>query len=180
MKHYELSIVTPFHNVDRSMFENCVAGMRKQTYGYENIEWVVVLHNCGPEYLAFAHEMLDGDENVRLLELNNEIRSPSSPRNWGMKHATGTFLGFLDGDDSFTEECAATALDAIRRNDADICVFRREFELERQGMLVVTELVLWDQTQREILQEQGSFDNEKLFASNWGLVTSKLYRRAFL
>ena len=48
---YKVSVVTPFHNVDMAMFNKCIESMRCQTIGFENIEWVIVVHNCKPLYL---------------------------------------------------------------------------------------------------------------------------------
>jgi hypothetical protein len=49
---YKVSVVTPFHNVDMDMFQKCADGMRCQTIGFENIEWIIVVHNCQPHYLT--------------------------------------------------------------------------------------------------------------------------------
>ena len=46
-RSYEFSVVTPFHDTELPLFEQAVASMRAQTYGYKNIQWIVVLHNCG-------------------------------------------------------------------------------------------------------------------------------------
>jgi len=46
---YQVSIITPFHNVDMDMFRNGYKSLQCQTIGFENIEWIVVLHNTKPE-----------------------------------------------------------------------------------------------------------------------------------
>ena len=97
---YKVSVVTPFHNVDMGMFQKCAESMRAQTLGFENIEWIIVVHNCKPHYLPLLTEMFKDDKNVIIKELNDDFHSPASPRNHGMKFVTGPYLGFLDGDDS--------------------------------------------------------------------------------
>ena len=130
MKHYEVSVVTPFHNVDTDVFVAGIESMKSQTYGFDNIEWVVVAHNCTPEHKKEVHRLLDGYPNVILKELDNDRRTPSSPRNYGLSFATGDYIGFLDADDSYTSECFKTVIEAMKRNKAQVAVFRREFELE--------------------------------------------------
>ena len=108
---YKVSVVTPFHNVDMGMFEKCAESMRAQTIGFENIEWIIVVHNCEPKYMPLLTEMFKDDGNVIVKELNDGIRSPAMPRNHGMQFVTAPYLGFLDGDDSYTADC----LEVVRR-----------------------------------------------------------------
>lgn len=179
-KKYEISIVTPFHNVELEFFKNGIDSLKNQTYGFENIQWIVVLHNCEPEYLKGAHELLDGYDNVILDELNNDRKTPSSPRNRGMDLATGRYIGFLDADDSYLPDCVEKVLGYIKKNEAQVAVFRREYELETRDAIPVTEIVLWDQTREEIVMENGSWDEEKMFTGLFGLVTSRIYDLDFL
>ena len=108
---YKVSVVTPFHNVDMGMFEKCAESMRAQTIGFENIESIIVVHNCEPKYMPLLTEMFKDGGNVIVKELNDGIRSPAMPRNHGMQFVTTPYLGFLDGDDSYTADC----LEVVRR-----------------------------------------------------------------
>ena len=78
---YMVSVVTPFHNVDMEMFSRCAESLRKQTIGFENIQWIVVLHNCESDYKETLSEMFKNDRNVVLEELLDDAKTPSSPRN---------------------------------------------------------------------------------------------------
>lgn len=179
-KAYEVSIITPVHKVRIDMFEQSFKSMKNQTYGFENIEWIVVLHNCTDEEAAQYQAVLDGYDNVRAIRLNNEVRSPSSPRNYGLDLATGTYVGFLDGDDRYTSWCIEKVVGYLNENGADICHFRRMVELEKEGGIILNELVMWDQTQETILVNKDNWDGERLFVGTWGMCTSKIYRRDFL
>ncbi len=180
MKHYEVSVVTPFHNVDTDVFVAGIESMKSQTYGFDNIEWVVVAHNCTPEHKKEVHRLLDGYPNVILKELDNDRRTPSSPRNYGLSFATGDYIGFLDADDSYTSECFKTVIEAMKRNKAQVAVFRREFELENPDDIPITEIVLWDQIEKEIVIDKEHWDDVKMFSGICGMVTSRVYDRRFL
>ena len=181
MENYQVSVVTPFHNVDLGMFRYAYESLQKQTLGFENIQWIVVLHNTAQEYSRGVHEMLDGEPNVIIRELDNEIHTPSSPRNFGMTLATAPYLGFLDADDGYTPECLEVALRHLQGSQSDLVVFRREYEMEKEGLMPATEIVLWDQTQEEIIMDRENWDDEKMFGGLfWGMVTSRLYRRDFI
>ena len=93
--NYQVSIVTPFHNVDPKLFRYAYESLQKQTLDFSCIQWIVVLHNTESSLKAAVHEMLDGHENIIITELDNDLHTPSSPRNFGMKLATAPFLGFL-------------------------------------------------------------------------------------
>lgn len=180
MKNYKVSVVTPFHNVGLHMFQKCYESLKTQTIGFENIEWIVVLHNCEPQYHRAVHELLDRHENVIVKEISNDVRNPSSPRNHGMKFATAPYLGFLDGDDSFTPRCLEKAVYHLQKTDSQVVTFRREYELESDDLMPWTEIVLWDQTREEIVIDRDSWDDQKMFSGVWGIVTSRLYDRNFL
>ncbi len=180
MKHYEVSVVTPFHNVDLDVFKTGIESMKAQTYGFENIEWVVVAHNCDPEHKEGVHALLDEYPNVVVKDLENDRHTPSSPRNYGLSVATGDYVGFLDGDDSFTPECFATVIEAMKRNKAQVATFRREYELENSDDVPVTELMLWDQIEKEIVVDKEHWDDVKMFSGTCGFVTSRIYDRRFL
>ena len=99
---YAISVITPFHNVDLEMFKTACDSVMSQTIGFENIQWVIVLHNCEEHYLTEIPEMFQAYDNVLTPVLNNDARTPSSPRNHGITFATAPYIAFLDGDDSFT------------------------------------------------------------------------------
>ena len=179
-KVYDISIITPVHKVRIDMFEASFNSMKNQTIGFENVEWIVILHNCTDEEAAEYCQILDGYDNVRAVRLNNEVRSPSSPRNHGLELATGKYVGFLDGDDRYTPQCIEKVVGYLNENGADLCHFRRMVELEKEGGIILNELVMWDQTQETILVNRNNWDGEQLFVGTWGMCTSKIYRRDFL
>ena len=179
-KKIDVSVITPFHNVDMKMFEACKESMLNQEIGFENIEWIIVLHNCTSEYYPCLKEMFKGYDNVILKELNNDKHTPSSPRNFGVQFATGKYIGFLDGDDRYTLHCLSEVTRHLDETDADVACFRREYELEREDLFALTETVLWNQLNERIIVEHGHWDNEVMFNGIFGMITSKIFRREFL
>ena len=180
MRKYELSVITPLHNTDLYIFQHTFQSMKDQTLGFSNIEWVVVIHNSTEEFKQQIKDLLSSYENVKVFILDNNVRTPSSPRNYALNFATGDYIGFLDGDDKYNPNCLKIALAHLKTSGADICSFRREIELEKATSLVLNEIVFWDQTQEEIIVNKNTWDGEKIFAGMWGIITSKLYKRSFL
>ena len=177
---YQVSVITPFHNVDMDMFRRGYESLQCQSIGFENIQWIVVLHNTKPQIREEVEDLLAGQENIVIKTLDNEIHTPSSPRNYGLQFATAPYVGFLDGDDSFTPRCLQTTVAKMKKHAAQMVVFRREYELEQEGLFPLTEIVLWDQTKEEILIDRDNWDDIKMFSGIWGMVTSRLFDREFL
>ena len=177
---YAISVITPFHNVDLEMFKTACDSVMSQTIGFENIQWVIVLHNCEEHYLTEIPEMFQAYDNVLTPVLNNDARTPSSPRNHGITFATAPYIAFLDGDDSFTPWCFEAVLNEFEQSHSQVVCFRREYELERPGLEVYTETLLWNQANERIIVEKENWDVEKMFDGVFGMVTSKIYDREFL
>ena len=102
MNNYPATIITPFHNTDLRMFRSAFESVRSQTIGIDSIEWIIVVHNSEPGYLESVREMTEGYDTIKVYELNNNIRTASSPRNFALEKAHGRYLFFLDSDDHMT------------------------------------------------------------------------------
>ena len=177
---YLITVVTPFHNVDLEMFEKACISVKEQTIGFDNIQWIVVVHNSDKKYLDAVQNLLGNYDNVLIKELNNSAHTPSSPRNYGMQFAEGKYLAFLDGDDSFTPSALETTVTKAKTHGADVVVFRREYELANENLQTVTEITLWNQTFEEIVMDREHWDTEKMFSGVWGMVTSRIFDMDFI
>lgn len=177
---YKVSVVTPFHNVDMGMFEKCAESMRCQSIGFNNIEWIIVVHNSEPTYLPRLSEMFKNNNNVIIKELNDGMHTPATPRNHGMQFVTSPYLGFLDGDDSYTPDCLEVVRREMIETGAQVVTFRREYELEKETLHPHTEKVLWNQTKWRIVLDRKDFRQEEMFSGLWPFSTSRLFDVAFL
>ena len=156
---YLVSIVTPFHNARLDLFEKGVESLKKQTIGFENIEWIIALHNSEEEYVTAAREMVDGLSNVTVFELYNEYHTASSPRNECMKHVTGKYVFFLDADDFLFPSALESLRNAMEEHGGDIGSFREESIVGSEGLIRVERLrmkTLLDQTRPLIVLHRDS------------------------
>lgn len=177
---YLISVVTPFHNVDMKLFKKCFNSLKEQTLGFENMEWVVVVHNSGQEYLDGVNETVAGYENVKVYVLNNEKRTPSSPRNYGIERVSGTYIGFLDADDTYTPDCCERVTNYMIENEAQVAMFRMETDSDDPSRLAVRQFLFVDQTQELVLLEKGKWDSKNFIYGAALNVTSKMYDKHFL
>ena len=178
---YLISLISPYHNTDIDVFRSSFQSVKKQTIGFENIEYIIVVHNSKEEYAREVKEIAKGFENVKVFILNNEYHTPGSPRNFGLKQATGDYIAFLDSDDTLYPDALKTASDAMREEEAQLCMFR--FDNSQDGtnnVVVVRQYSLFDQTKERIILKKGEYDQAKLVTGMCMTVTTKLYDGNFI
>ena len=177
---YEISVITPFHNVDMKYFREAVQSMLAQTIGFEKIQWLVIVHNCEPQFMPELEKMLGQYPNVVLRELRNDQKTPSSPRNLGVELATAPYIGYLDGDDSYHPTCLEECVRNAKETEAQIVNFRRDHELEDDSLMPIPEIVMWNQLESRIVIDRAHWDMKRMFGGIWTFVTSKIFDRSFL
>lgn len=87
-------------------------------------------------------------------------------------------MGFLDGDDQYTETCLEEALRNAKETGAGIVSFRRDFEKESEELYQMTELLLWNQLEERIIIDKKNWEPDKMFTGLW--ITSKIFSYSML
>ncbi len=163
---YKVTLITPFHNTDMSMFRNTYRSVRNQTIGFDNIEWIIVLHNCRQEYIDAVRELAGEAENVKLMELVNEARSASSPRNYGLQFVTSPYIEFLDSDDTIHPKTMEKCVEEMEKHHAQVVVFRMAYQKQNESVQsVITDVTLWNPLEDEIILTGERLRCEELFSS---------------
>lgn len=163
---YKATIITPFHNTDMSMFRETYKSIKNQTIGFENIEWIIVLHNCTQEYIDAVRDLVGDADNVFLKELTNDARSASSPRNYGLQFVTSPYIEFLDSDDSINPKTVETCVEEMEKHHAQIVVFRMAYQKQNESVQsVITDVTLWNPLEEEIILTGERLRCEELFSS---------------
>lgn len=115
----EAEIIIGVHSDTRPV-ERAVSSVLKNE---RDILVTVIAHNLEPDAVrARLGETLMSDPRVRVLSLEDGVRSPANAFNFGLDNAVGAFVGLLGSDD----ELAAGALDAwlelAARHSADVVI----------------------------------------------------------
>ena len=61
-----ITIVTPCREVDLPLVSKLLRSLERQTFGFERVEWILVVHNSGSEYLIRVEELVASYPNIRL------------------------------------------------------------------------------------------------------------------
>ena len=91
-----VSIIVPVFNVEKYIKES-LESILSQTYS--NLE-VIIIDDCSTDSTyEICSKYADKNEKIKLYQTKSNKGTPSSPKNLGLKKATGEFILFVDGDD---------------------------------------------------------------------------------
>lgn len=118
MPQPSVSVIVPVYNC-RTSLRSCVDSVLRQTLR----DFELFLVDDGST--DGSAELLDRitDPRVRILHQANS-GGPGSPRNAGLKQATGEYVFFLDADDWLGREALQRMVDAAVENGTDIVIGR--------------------------------------------------------
>lgn len=111
----QVSVIVPVYNQEQYL-EECISSIRRQTLA----EWECIIVNDGSSDSSgeIARRFSEEDSRIRYFEQEN--RGVSSARNLGMRHASGRYLCFVDGDDFIDAAFLKHLLDASNRGASDL------------------------------------------------------------
>ncbi len=111
-----VSVIIPVYNRE-SFISKAVESVLNQTY--KNFEIIVVDDGSIDEtYFSILHLTSDKRLSYYLL---NENKGVSFARNYGIKHADGKFIAFLDSDDYWLPEKLEKQVKYMLENNLKIC-----------------------------------------------------------
>lgn len=179
--NYLVSLITPFHNTRMDMFTRGFESLKNQTLGFEKIEWIVAVHNSDEYYKNAVLELTKGYDNIKILILDNEHRTPSSPRNHALDHATGKYIAFMDSDDYLTVDGLEEVVNKMEETGADISSFRAETEAEDDTVIqAIDTRARFDQTESCIELDKGDPRINDLIYAGGLTIWCKLIRRDYM
>ncbi|MDO4478706.1 MAG: GH3 auxin-responsive promoter family protein [Lachnospiraceae bacterium] len=177
-KAYKVSVITPFHNTRMDLFKRTYASMREQTVGFDNIEWIIVLHNCNDESKANVRGLLGHFPNVVIKELENEVHSASAPRNFAFQFATAPYLMFIDSDDTYYPNTIEVCLQKMAQHKPQIVIFRMAFLKENDSVQeILTDRALWNPLVEEVVLEGKDKYCEELYSTIQFSGSNKMFSR---
>ena len=111
----KVSVIVPVYNTERTV-EKCIQSIQKQSYN--NIEIVLVDDGSPDNAPAICEEYAKRD--TRIVVCHKKNGGLSDARNFGIKRATGAYIGFVDSDDYVAPDMYEKLLETAVKNAADI------------------------------------------------------------
>ena len=112
-----VSIIVPIYNVE-TFLENCLVSIQNQTY--KNIEVLMVNDGSKDDSFSIMEKFMKQDK--RFIAMKKENGGLSDARNFGIAHAKGEYLLFIDGDDVIEKNMLEGMLDKASDEGCEIVV----------------------------------------------------------
>ena len=119
MSKEKISIVIPCYNVEKYV-EKCIKSIMNQTYS--ELE-VIVIDDKSTDGTYDVLLKLKKEYNDRFILLQNEKNSGLAyTRNFGVKKATGKYIGFIDSDDYVAPDYYEVLAEKILNDKSDLVI----------------------------------------------------------
>lgn len=116
-KKKKVSVIIPVYNVEKFV-KQCILSVINQTYHY--LEIIIVNDGSTDNSGKICCEYEKKDNRIKVYnKINGGL---SSARNFGIAHASGDYIMFLDSDDMLTLNAVEILLNAIEESKAEICI----------------------------------------------------------
>lgn len=90
-----ISVIIPFYNTESTIIKRCLESISSQTF--EDYEIILVNDGSTNEAITICKEHASLNTKITILHKSNG--GLSSARNYGLDHANGKYIVFLDSDD---------------------------------------------------------------------------------
>ncbi len=121
----KVSVIVPVYNV-QAYIEECISSLTSQSY--EDIEILAVNDGSSDDSRKILERLQKEDHRIVILDKENG--GLSDARNYGIKHSTGDYYLFVDGDDLIHKDTVQDLVDVITKTDSDIAVSDMEYFYE--------------------------------------------------
>lgn len=112
-----ISVIVPVYNVEKHI-KRCVESIIKQNYN--NIEILLIDDGSVDNCPQICDDYAKRDKRIKVFHKNNG--GLSDARNYGLKHANGEYVIFIDSDDSVKENYVESLYNVIIDDSSDIAI----------------------------------------------------------
>lgn len=165
-----ISVIVPVFNAEKTI-DRCLRSIQAQDL--QDIEILCVDDGSTDRSAAFVEQMAERDSRIQLIRQEN--RSSGAARNNGMAHATGTYLHFLDADDTVCPDIYCKTVENLERTKAEVCVFQYRVRDWETGEETPVPCLLNGRERVTSLDREPAF-----FVYNTVAPWNKLYRRSWV
>lgn len=116
-----LSIIVPVYNVEEYLV-TCIQSLLDQDIANNSYEIMAVNDGSTDHSLSVLEKLKEKHPHI-LKIVSQENQGLSGARNTGMQHAQGTYLLFVDSDDTLAPRCLGSLMELMVTNNLDLLEF---------------------------------------------------------
>lgn len=125
MKKELISVIVPIYNMENYL-KRCVDTIINQSYS--NLEIILVDDGSKDASPKICDEYLKVDNRIKVYHKKNG--GLSDAKNFGLKRATGKYVGFVDADDWIDEDMYSNMYSELKATNSNIVICGRYIEYE--------------------------------------------------
>ena len=112
-----VSVIIPVYQAEKYLMR-CVNSVIKQTY--KKLEIILIDDGSNDNSLSICYKLAKEDDRIVVLHQANA--GVAVTRNRGLVCANGEFIYFLDSDDWIEQDTILSLVEALKKQDSDICI----------------------------------------------------------
>lgn len=116
---YLISVIMPIYNAEKYL-EGTIQSIINQTFGFENIELILVDDNSSDSSGDIIREFSNKYINVKSFFSDKNHGFPGYGRNVGLKKATADYIMFIDNDDQYEPDFCEKVYNTIEKEKCDV------------------------------------------------------------
>lgn len=117
-EHDKISVIIPVYNV-AEYIKRCLDSVIGQTY--EHLEIIIVDDGSTDNSGRICDTY--GSMDSRIIVIHQENMGLAGAKNTGLKHASGTYISFVDSDDYIEQTAYMQLINYVKAKDCDACFF---------------------------------------------------------
>lgn len=114
---YKISVIVPIYNVEEYL-ETCLDSLVRQTINKDDLEVLLINDGSPDNSEAICKRYCEKYPFFKLFSKENE--GLSKTRNFGIKHAQGKYIAYLDSDDTLSERALENIVTFFEKHDDEI------------------------------------------------------------
>lgn len=174
MRDKLISIIVPVYNVEKYI-DKCLKSLTMQTY--KNIEILVVDDGTKDDSIKIVKEFEVIDNRVKILSKANG--GLSDARNFGLNHASGEYIFFVDSDDWIEVTACEMLVKEMESLQADIVIGRTK--VHKNENISYLDYRINERIKYDSIINGLDFLKEQLKENQMHMVVwNKLYKREFI
>ena len=161
MQQIRFSLIIPAYNIENYIIK-CITSILNQNY--YNYEIIVVNDGSTDDTVR----ILENLKNEKIIIINKKNGGLSSARNEGLRHATGDYIWFVDGDDYIENNALGVLYDNLKEDMYDIISFKYFKENENNKIIQNDKINQNDKKQHPLVNTSActKIFNRKFFVNN--------------